>query len=784
VLAAIDNDPGRIPTLHDLTGGNPRTLILLYLLLELDAEGDVFRDLERLLDQVTVLYKARVEDLPSQARTVLDAVALAWNPIVAKEVATTAGLTTSAASSQLNRLQKDGIVEKVSISKTSRAAFQLGERFFNLWYLMRHGPRRQRTRLRWLTEFLRGFYTPENLTERAKELFKLENLRGLDRGHYYMAMSDAMDDPGWQKLLGNEARRELERHAKAMGTELGDVVDPAELPTPESANDWWVHGELLRKHIERYDDAESAYRKAIELDPAFAKPWAALGLLLGFELDRLEEGESAFREAIKQDPKFAAPWIGLGTLLAYKLQRHEQAESAYRKAIELGPEQAMSRVILGDLLTYHLDRHEEAETAYRKAIELDPEQARPWVVLGDLLTYHLDRHEEAETAYRKAIELDPEQARPWVVLGDLLTDHLDRHEEAETAYRKAIELDPEQAMPWLVFGDLLTDHLDRHEEAETAYRKAIELDPEQAMPWLVLGGLLTNRLNRHEEAETAIRKSIELDPKSAQLWTSLGVLLSAKFSRHEEAEAAFRTAMKRQPDNILARRCLGGLLMYHLDRYGEAEAVFREIIEIDPEFRDCWDDLGYVLLYFLCRPDEAAAAYAQALKNEPGELIAESNLLALKIVYPESGKDFDGKFDDIVARHSSHGASLLRAIRAMAQDNFGEAVSEFARSLDEGQMEVMEKYRGFVLMFLRLTAERGYGDKLLVWFNEQGLSERYWPLHAAFDAYVHGEPRLMDVNPEVRGAAKRIYGWLDSPRRATHESNNVAQRSVDIASAD
>ncbi|MBL8253695.1 MAG: ATP-binding protein, partial [Candidatus Competibacter sp.] len=71
VLNVLNRDPGRIRALHDLTGGNPRTLVLLYLLLELDAEGDVFSDLERLLDQVTVLYKARVEDLAPQARVVL-----------------------------------------------------------------------------------------------------------------------------------------------------------------------------------------------------------------------------------------------------------------------------------------------------------------------------------------------------------------------------------------------------------------------------------------------------------------------------------------------------------------------------------------------------------------------------------------------------------------------------------------------------------------------------------------------------------------------------------------
>ena len=62
--------------------------------------------------------------------------------------------------------------------------------------------------------------------------------------------------------------------------------------------------------------------------------------------------------------------------------------------------------------------------------------------------------------------------------------------------------------------------------------------------------------------------------------------------------------------------------------------------------------------------------------------------------------------------------------------------------------------------------ENKYGDKLLRFFEEQGFSERYWPVYAALDAYVHGEERLMDVNPEVRGVATHIYAWLDSARIA------------------
>jgi len=50
--------------------------------------------------------------------------------------------------------------------------------------------------------------------------------------------------------------------------------------------------------------------------------------------------------------------------------------------------------------------------------------------------------------------------------------------------------------------------------------------------------------------------------------------------------------------------------------------------------------------------------------------------------------------------------------------------------------------------------------------DEQGYADHYWPLRVAFDAYLHGEAKLMDVNPEVRGAAKRIYDWLASARRA------------------
>ncbi len=167
VQELMAKDPARIQVLHDLTGGNPRTLVMLYLVLEA-TEDDLMVDLERLLDQATPLYKARVEKLALQARVVFDAVALNWDPVTAADLAAACTLEINTVSTQLDRLVRDGVVEKTSLSTTRRTGFQVNERFFNIWYLMRHGPRRQRQRLKWLVEMLRRLYTPTAPEDRAQ----------------------------------------------------------------------------------------------------------------------------------------------------------------------------------------------------------------------------------------------------------------------------------------------------------------------------------------------------------------------------------------------------------------------------------------------------------------------------------------------------------------------------------------------------------------------------------------------------------------------------------------
>jgi hypothetical protein len=150
----LRTNPARIKALRVLTGGNPRTLVLLFRVLVQRPAGDVQHDIEQLLDDYTALYKARFEALAPQAQLVVDALAIHWDPLTAGDLADLlAPLKVNQISAQLNRLENVGVVEKTPWFGEKKNAFQIAERFFNIWYLMRSG-RRVRRRLLWLVKFL------------------------------------------------------------------------------------------------------------------------------------------------------------------------------------------------------------------------------------------------------------------------------------------------------------------------------------------------------------------------------------------------------------------------------------------------------------------------------------------------------------------------------------------------------------------------------------------------------------------------------------------------------
>ena len=70
--------------------------------------------------------------------------------IGAGDLARASGIAATTVSGQLKRLETEGLVEKTALAGTRRSGYQVSERFFNIWYLMRHGRPGDRRRALWL----------------------------------------------------------------------------------------------------------------------------------------------------------------------------------------------------------------------------------------------------------------------------------------------------------------------------------------------------------------------------------------------------------------------------------------------------------------------------------------------------------------------------------------------------------------------------------------------------------------------------------------------------------
>ena len=164
--------------------------------------------------------------MAQQAQQVVDAMALHWDPVTAAELAQKlAPLSVNQVSAQLSRLEDFGVVEKTPWFGEKKTAFQLAERFFNIWYLMR-ASRRVRRRLAWLVKFLEAWFEREELAEQARGYLSRDpESVGLKR---YAEMALAYS----QTLKDRHLRRSLESAGllAALDVSVRDLIDFSDLP--------------------------------------------------------------------------------------------------------------------------------------------------------------------------------------------------------------------------------------------------------------------------------------------------------------------------------------------------------------------------------------------------------------------------------------------------------------------------------------------------------------------------------------------------------------------------
>ena len=259
--------PARLTVLRQLTGGNPRTVLTLFFLYAEDFAPNVFGDLEGLLDRVTPLYKARFEELTAQQQIVASAIANHWDPVTAASLAAATGLPAGTVSAQLDRLEKTGVVERTQLFGESSSGYQLAERFFNIWFLMRSASRRQRREVEFLTRFLESFYEPTDRNWLARHLMSEDHFSP-DRYVWSRAVADSLTERETaEELIRHTDLAALYDQARESRARLRELIDFDSLPPATLAFDD-LRKKLMSLVPDDTDTAPEEFAKAVLGDRA------------------------------------------------------------------------------------------------------------------------------------------------------------------------------------------------------------------------------------------------------------------------------------------------------------------------------------------------------------------------------------------------------------------------------------------------------------------------------------------------------------------------------------
>ena len=451
----LQNQQGRVEALRRLTGGVIRTIVLLFEIFIDKKQGSAFSDLEAILDRVTPLYKHRMDDLPAQQQEIVEAIAFAWDAINVSEISSKTRIVSKTVSAQLRQMEKNEIITK-KLTNNKNHFYQISERFFNIWYLMRHGGKGDKRKVLWLVRFLEEWCDEGELVARAqKHIGFLKDDTYDVKGAYYfteaLASTRALPSDKQDELI--KTTRDFLSKNKS---EFVKYLSESDLELNEKAISFYEKNEF--SHALKY----------------FLKMKKKDMFRIGFcyhDLNNLSRAEEYYLRAFRNGAVIAI--FNLGLLYQKDLKDFSKAEKYYLMAVELGNVHAMYN--LGHFYQNELNDLSKAEKYYLKAEGQG--DVRAMYNLGHLYQNELKDFSKAEKYYLKAIEQG--DIRATYNIGNLYQSEFKDTSKAEKYYLEAFELGNMNALNAL--GHLYQHELKDFRKAKKYYLKGTERGDALAM---------------------------------------------------------------------------------------------------------------------------------------------------------------------------------------------------------------------------------------------------------------------------------------------------------------
>ncbi len=378
----LSKNPRRIESLRRLTGGNPRTMSYLFQIFLDNGNGKAILDLYKLLDDLTFLYKAELDQLSPQQQKVIDVIARNWDAISAKEVAAITKIDSKHVSSVLNALEKNQTIEIVN-TRIKNNLYRIKDRFLNIWYLMRFGRKRDKENIVWLVRFYDAWCNKTELSEHVAAYIKnlktgnYDSLAALDMGNTFLSCINVSPDLKYdlwrmtKSYLPKDMIEELKVSKEIFYNRIKSLVQQGDFDKAiDALNE--IEPKDLHYHTFAYwvYYKMSDYRKAVEF------------LELVFEQ--------------KQDQMTA---FTIADIYDRKISDLTKATIYYKIALEKGEFEAAYR--LGQISFFALHSSEDAIKYHKIAIENDFDES---ILALAKIYFDINKYAEAEVLCQLAIE--------------------------------------------------------------------------------------------------------------------------------------------------------------------------------------------------------------------------------------------------------------------------------------------------------------------------------------------------------------------------------------------
>jgi tetratricopeptide (TPR) repeat protein len=355
--------------------------------------------------------------------------------------------------------------------------------------------------------------------------------------------------------------------------------------------------------LEKWDEAEAAFKKTIELSPTSFGGYVALSQLM-FKRGRPEEGARVLADATGKVKDSAEVRRMLGHS---ELTRNHLPEAIhhFEAALHFDPNDPGS--LLGMTTAQRKSGNlAAAEKTLAKLEKQEPTFAGLTLERGQLLESRGD-YAGAAAAYKQALETRPHDTDLKLRLGAALTT-AGRLDEAEAILPEVLKERPTSAEAEHFVGRVL---LAKKETAQAVqhFERSIAFDSLRAEYHLYLAWAYLDQ-NNLGAALTSINKALERDPNLADARWILG-RIQLRTGAVKDAVASFQQALKLKPGRVEALANMGDAY----DQLRDLNAAIRsyqEAVKQAPENADWWYRLGTLHLDRGSR-DEARVALAEAV---------------------------------------------------------------------------------------------------------------------------------------------------------------------------